>query len=117
MASTWDHERDKKLLLAIIAVHSPLDYAAIAKAMGQGDSTAAVKKHVYTLKARQRAISAQSLAKAKTDKPTDCGDKGTKTTTKRKIDSPTKSEVNAIVENQDEDGFEPSASPNKQRKL
>ncbi|KAI2674896.1 hypothetical protein CBS147355_6710 [Penicillium roqueforti] len=84
---------------------------------GTGDSTAAVKKHVYTLKARQRAISAQSFAKAKTDKPTDCGDKGTKTTTKRKIDSPTKSEVNAIVENQDEDGFEPSASPNKQRKL
>ncbi|KAJ5790877.1 uncharacterized protein N7518_007888 [Penicillium psychrosexuale] len=116
MASTWDHERDKKLLLAIMAVHSPLDYAAIAKAMGQGDSTAAVKKHVYTLKA-QRAISAQSLAKAKTDKPTDCGDKGTKTTTKRKIDSPTMSEDNSIVENQDEDGFESSSSPNKQRKL
>ncbi|KAJ5502535.1 hypothetical protein N7463_005409 [Penicillium fimorum] len=119
MAHSWDHERDKQLLVAILAVHSPLDFAAIAKAMGQGDSTAAVKNHVYALKTRQEAASAQSNSNHKAGKPYGRGRKATKSPTKRKSASVTKPEKDFVVENQGEGGDrdESSGSPTKQRKL
>ncbi|KAJ5824979.1 hypothetical protein N7447_007319 [Penicillium robsamsonii] len=119
MAHSWDHERDKQLLVAILAVHSPLDFAAIAKAIGQGDSTAAVKNHVYSLKTRQEAASAQSKTNHKAEKPSGRGRKATKSPTKRKSASLTKPEKDSVVENQggDGDGDESGGSPTKQRKL
>ncbi|KAJ6124233.1 hypothetical protein N7471_011550 [Penicillium samsonianum] len=117
MASAWDHERDKQLLVAILAVHAPLDFSAIAKAMGQGDSTAAVRQHIYTLKNRQEGTSTKSPTKCKTDKPTGGGRKPTKTTTKRKSAALTKSEKDSDLESQGGDGDESSSSPTKQRKI
>ncbi|OQE42250.1 hypothetical protein PENCOP_c004G04668 [Penicillium coprophilum] len=119
MAHSWDHERDKQLLVAILAVHSSLDFAAIARAMGQGDSTAAVKNHIYTLKARRGAASAHPGTNDKADKPTGRGRKATKTPTKRKSVTVPKSEKNSVVKSQDGDGDgdESSGSPTKQRKL
>ncbi|OQD67626.1 hypothetical protein PENPOL_c003G03582 [Penicillium polonicum] len=116
MASTWSHERDKQLLVAILAVHSPLSFSEIAKAMGQGVSTAAVKQHLYSLKARHEGPSAKSPTKDNTDEPTGRGRKSTKTTAKRKTASVTKSEKDPVVESQD-DGDESVSSPTKQRKL
>ncbi|OQE25610.1 hypothetical protein PENFLA_c008G07546 [Penicillium flavigenum] len=117
MASTWDHERDKQLLVAILAVHSPLDFAAIAKAMGQGGSTAAVRQHVHALKARQEGTTKQSPTKDKTDKPTGRVRKATKPTTKRKTASATNPDKDFVVEGQNDYGEEPCPSPTKQRKL
>ncbi|KAJ5214007.1 hypothetical protein N7449_001176 [Penicillium cf. viridicatum] len=117
MASTWSHERDKQLLVAILAVHSPLDFSAIAKAMGQGNSTAAVRQHLYALKARHEGTSAKSPTKDNTDKPTGRGRKSTKTTTKRKTAPVTQSEKDTVVERQNEHGDESASSPTKQRKL
>ncbi|KAJ9485559.1 hypothetical protein VN97_g7804 [Penicillium thymicola] len=119
MASTWSHQRDKQLLVAILAVHSPLNFSAIAKAMGQGDSTAAVKQHLYSLKARHEGTSAKSPTKDNTDKPAGRGRKSTKTTAKRKTESVAQSEKekDAVVESQDEHEDESASSPTKQRKL
>ncbi|KAJ5870304.1 hypothetical protein N7455_005245 [Penicillium solitum] len=117
MATTWSHERDKQLLVAILAVHSPLNFSAIAKAMGQGDSTAAVKQHLYTLKARHEGTSAKSPTKDNADKPTGRGRKSTKTTAKRKTASVAQSEKDTVGESQDEHGDESASSPTKQRKL
>lgn len=149
---------DWQLLVAILAVHSPLSFSAIAKAMGQGeykvfipkissqsfptsilssheplyptsllneliwwgigDSSAAVKQHLYTLKARQEGTSAKSPTKDNTDKPTGRGRKSTtKTTAKRKTASVTQSEKGTVVESQDEHGDESASSPTKQRKI
>ncbi|OQE00517.1 hypothetical protein PENVUL_c050G01130 [Penicillium vulpinum] len=117
MAHSWDHERDKQLLVAILAVHSPLDFAAIAKAMGPGATTAAVRQHVHGLKARQGS---QSPTKDKADKPSR-GRKTTKAAPKRKSASLSKSENDTAADNQDQDedndGHESSGSPTKQRKL
>ncbi|KAF7530304.1 hypothetical protein PCG10_003675 [Penicillium crustosum] len=117
MASTWSHERDKQLLVAILAVHSPLNFSSIAKAMGQGNSTAAVKQHLYTLKARHEGTFTKSPTKDNADKPTGRSRKSTKTTTKRKTASGTQSEKDTVVESQDEHGDESASSPTKQRKL
>ncbi|KAJ5373032.1 hypothetical protein N7517_005038 [Penicillium concentricum] len=119
MAHSWDHERDKQLLVAILAVHSPLDFAAIAKAMGQGDSTAAVKNHVYTLKTRLGAGPAQSNTNDKADKPSGRDRKATKSPSKRKTATANKPEKDPVVESQggDGDGDESGGSPTKQRKL
>ncbi|KAJ5607841.1 hypothetical protein N7537_004460 [Penicillium hordei] len=113
MASIWSHERDKQLLVAILAVHSPLDCSAIAKAMGQGDSTAAVRQHLYTLKARHEGTSAKSPTKDNTDNPTGRGRKSTKTTAKRKTASVTQSEKDTVAESQDEHGDESAFSSTK----
>ncbi|KAJ5171253.1 uncharacterized protein N7500_004036 [Penicillium coprophilum] len=119
MAHSWDHERDKQLLVAILAVHSPLDFAAIAKAMGQGDSTAGVKNHVYTIKARLGAASAQPGTNDKADKPIGRGRKATKIPIKRKNVSVPKLKKNSVVESQDGDGDgdKSSGNPTKKRKL
>ncbi|KGO77714.1 hypothetical protein PITC_009840 [Penicillium italicum] len=117
MASAWDHERDKQLLVAIFAVHGPLDFAAIAQAMGQGDSTAAVRQHVYTPKARQEGTSTKSPSKDKADKPTGRGHRATKSTTKRKGALLTKSEEDSDLEAHDGDGDYSNPSPTKQRKI
>ncbi|KAJ5529507.1 hypothetical protein N7527_002900 [Penicillium freii] len=116
MASTWSHERDKQLIVAILAVHSPLSFSEIAKAMGQGVSTAAVKRHLYSLKSRHEGISAKSPTKDNADEPTGRGRKSTKTTAKRKTASVTQSEKDTVVESQDDED-EPAPSPAKQRKL
>ncbi|CAI7651621.1 unnamed protein product [Penicillium glandicola] len=108
MASAWDHERDKQLLVAILAVHSPLDFAKIAKEMGQGDSSAAVRQHIYALKARKEG-GGQSPTKNKAEKPAGRGRKTTKTTSKRK--------PAAESQDGDGDGDESSGSSTKQRKL
>ncbi|CAI7670484.1 unnamed protein product [Penicillium palitans] len=109
---------DWQLLVAILAVHSPLSFSAIAKAMGQGNSSAAVKQHLYTLKARQEGTSAKSPTKDNTDKPTGRGrNSTTKTTARRKTASVTQSEKGTVVESQDEHGDESASSPTKQRKL
>ncbi|EKV09830.1 WW/Rsp5/WWP [Penicillium digitatum] len=117
MASTWDHERDNQLLVAILAVHAPLDFAAIAQAMGQGDSTAAVRQHVYTLKVRHEGSSGKSPTKDKANKPTGHGRKATKSSIKRKSAPLTKSESNSVIEGQDGDGDDFIPSPTKQRKI
>ncbi|KOS38829.1 hypothetical protein ACN38_g10358 [Penicillium nordicum] len=119
MTSTWSHQRGKQLLVAILAVHSPLNYSAIAKAIGEGDSTAAVKQHLYSLKNRNEGTSAKSPTKDNTDNPTGRGRKSTKTTSKRKTASVAQSEKenDTVVESQDEQGDESASSPTKQRKL
>ncbi|KAJ5194261.1 hypothetical protein N7491_001597 [Penicillium cf. griseofulvum] len=117
MAHSWDHERDKRLLVAILAVHAPLDFAAVAKVMGQGDSARAVKTHCYTLKTRLEANSEQSNPNDKADKPTGRGRKAPRTPTKRKDVSHTKTENDSVDESQEGDGDESCESPTKQRKL
>ncbi|KAJ5305943.1 hypothetical protein PENANT_c015G10174 [Penicillium antarcticum] len=49
---TWDDERHKKLLLAILVNHPKLDFEAISKTMDDGTKAASIREHIRQLKMR-----------------------------------------------------------------
>ncbi|KAJ6027633.1 uncharacterized protein N7446_003771 [Penicillium canescens] len=68
---SWDDERHRKLLLAILADQPRLDFESISKNMGDGTKAASIREHIRQLKIRvESAKNTPGSSPAKKEKPT-----------------------------------------------